>query len=110
MKLLIDNQLPVALARYLNGLSWQSIHVADLGLEAADDLIIWRYAIKHNLVIVTKDADFASRSKAQGFIPPQIIWVRCGNCSKLTLFSKFKSAMPSIYQAIMAGQPISEVY
>ncbi|RFP08476.1 MULTISPECIES: DUF5615 family PIN-like protein [unclassified Duganella] len=110
MNLLIDNQLPVALARYLTGLSWKSIHVADVGLDAADDLTIWRYAIKNNLVIVTRDADFSNRSKVQGFIPPQIIWVRCGNCSKSILFTKLKSAMPNIYQAIAAGQPIIEIH
>jgi predicted nuclease of predicted toxin-antitoxin system len=110
LKLLIDNQLPIALARYLTGLSWTSIHVSDIGLAAADDIAIWQYAIKNNLIIVTKDSDLSKRSKAQGCIPPQIIWLRCGNCCKNSLFLKFASAMPDILRAIAAGQPVCEIH
>ncbi|WP_444846237.1 DUF5615 family PIN-like protein [Duganella caerulea] len=110
MKLLIDNQLPIALARHLTALSWQSIHVSDIGLEAASDLEIWRYAIKNDLIIVTKDSDFFKRSKIQGSIPPQIIWVRCGNCGRTALLTKFSIAMPNIARAIAIGQPVVEFH
>lgn len=62
MKLLFDNQLPVALARSLQALGWDSLQVSDIKLDAAADHIIWEYAINHHVVIVTKDADFAQRS------------------------------------------------
>jgi predicted nuclease of predicted toxin-antitoxin system len=41
---LADNQLPVALARYLQAYAWECAHVRDAGREAADDQIIWQYA------------------------------------------------------------------
>ena len=44
MTLLIDNQLPLALARYLAANGWECTHVLDIALEAADDLTIWQYA------------------------------------------------------------------
>ena len=51
-QLLVDNQLPVALARFLHANGWESIHVQDVGLEAADDRSIWQYALERNLTIV----------------------------------------------------------
>ncbi len=32
MSLLVDNQLPVALARYLHAHNWECVHVQDIGL------------------------------------------------------------------------------
>ena len=45
MNLLVDNQLPVALARYLAAQGWECTHVQDVGLEAADDRTIWLYVL-----------------------------------------------------------------
>ena len=75
-QLLVDNQLPVALARVLDANGWESIHVQDVGLEAADDRAIWQYALARNLVIVTKDEDFQALANRQGGIPPQVVWVQ----------------------------------
>ncbi|MGZ5148380.1 MAG: DUF5615 family PIN-like protein [Burkholderiales bacterium] len=58
MTLLIDAQLPPALARHLLAHGWPAVHVADLGLFAATDRAIWDYARDNGLVIVTKDHDF----------------------------------------------------
>ena len=35
MTLLVDNQLPLALARYLAANAWECIHVQDVALETA---------------------------------------------------------------------------
>ncbi len=37
MKLLVDNQLPSALARFLSANGVESQHVLDIGLDAASD-------------------------------------------------------------------------
>jgi predicted nuclease of predicted toxin-antitoxin system len=42
MTLLVDNQLPLALARYLAANGWECAHVQDVGLDATDDRIIWQ--------------------------------------------------------------------
>ena len=44
MTLLVDNQLPLALARYLAANGWACIHAQDVGLEAALDQTIWQFA------------------------------------------------------------------
>lgn len=42
--LLVDNQLPVALARYLAANGHASLHVRDLGMADSDDRAIWAHA------------------------------------------------------------------
>ncbi len=44
------------------------------------DRAVWDYARQHELIIVTKDADFSEMSLLFNF-PPKVIWIRRGNCS-----------------------------
>ena len=80
MKLLFDENLSHKLVRRLADLFPDSIHVRDVGLKAADDPVVWEYAKKNGLMIVSKDSDMHQRSFVFGH-PPKIIWVRLGNCS-----------------------------
>jgi predicted nuclease of predicted toxin-antitoxin system len=50
-----------------------------LGLDTADDEVIWSYARENGFVIVSKDSDFYDRSVLRGF-PPKVVWLRLGNC------------------------------
>jgi predicted nuclease of predicted toxin-antitoxin system len=54
------------------------------GLGAADDQIVWAYAARHGLAIVSKDSDFQQRALLFGH-PPKVIWLRLGNCSTATV-------------------------
>ncbi len=63
MTLLVDNQLPMALARHLSALGCECIHVRDVGLDEATDHSIWEYAKERNLAIVTKDEDFQATQR-----------------------------------------------
>jgi predicted nuclease of predicted toxin-antitoxin system len=80
MKLLFDENLSHKLARLLEDLFPNSIHVRDVGLKAADDPLVWEYAKDNGLILVSKDADMHQRSFMFG-PPPKVIWVRLGNCS-----------------------------
>lgn len=80
MKLLFDENLSHKLARLLEDLFPNSIHVRDVGLKSADDPLVWEFAKSNSFVIVSKDADMHQRSFVFGS-PPKIIWVRLGNCS-----------------------------
>ena len=57
----------------------ESEHVQNLGLGTADDAVIWEYAHRHGMTIVSKDGDYADISELRGF-PPKVIWIRRGNC------------------------------
>ena len=80
MKLLFDENLSHKLARLLEDLFPNSIHVRDVGLKSADDPLVWEYAKNNGLIIVSKDADMHQRSFLFG-PPPKVVWVRLGNCS-----------------------------
>ena len=52
----------------------------DVGLQAADDPVVWEYAATHELTIVSKDGDFNNLSFLFG-APPRVVWIQLGNCS-----------------------------
>ncbi len=109
MKLLVDNQLPSALARFLSANGFECQHVLDIGLGAASDQIIWEYAKKEGQVIVTKDEDFAQLADRQTTIPPQVLWVRLGNCRKAALLKAFADILPQIREQLQEGHAVVEV-
>lgn len=80
MKLLFDENLSPKLVKLLGELFPDSVHVRDVGLNSADDVVVWKYAQDHSLTICSKDSDMHQRSFVFGF-PPKVVWVRLGNCS-----------------------------
>jgi predicted nuclease of predicted toxin-antitoxin system len=80
VKLLFDQNLAPSLAQRLEELFPGSSHVRLVGLERAADSEIWEYARSRAFVIVTKDWDFHQLSFLHG-APPQVVWIRKGNCS-----------------------------
>lgn len=63
--------------------SWNKekfVHVTNISF-IHFDTDIWKYALKNQLVIITKDADFYYRylsSKKN----PKVVWIRTGNLKK----------------------------
>ncbi len=80
MKLLFDQHLSPHLATRLADLFPLSSHVSFVGLECVADETVWNYARANDLVIVTKDPDFADLAVVYGF-PPRVVWLRLGNCT-----------------------------
>ena len=80
MRLLFDQNLSPRLKNTLRRVYPNSLHVRDVGFEAADDMTIWQYAGDHGLTIVSKDSDFRQLSFTLG-LPPRVVWIRRGNCS-----------------------------
>ncbi len=109
MRLLVDNQLPLALARYLAANGWECAHVQDIGLGAVEDTVIWQYAKDRGITIITKDEDFQALANRQGSIPPQVIWVRLGNCRKAALLESFSRIMPALRDMLAAGEAVVEI-
>lgn len=84
MKLLFDHNLPPLLVSRLADFFPHSQHVFVLALDRASDWEIREYARQNGYLIVTKDADFSDLCVLLGF-PPNIIWIRRGNCSTKAL-------------------------
>lgn len=108
MKLLVDNQLPEALAVFLNESGFEARHVRRLGLGAAPDERIWQFAKTGAWVIVTMDEDFQHLASRFG-TPPQVIWVRLGNARRHALLAAFASVLPELRAGLESGTPVIEI-
>ena len=71
MKLLFDQNLSHKLVLRLADLFPKSVHVREVGLKEAGDLIVWEYA-RNNGLVVSKDSDFHQRSFLYGY-PPKVV-------------------------------------
>lgn len=108
MNLLVDNQLPPALARFIESeFGCSGTHVADIGLRDASDAEVWQYASKIDAILVSKDEDFATMALRAP--TAKLIWVRIGNCRKMFLFELFRDMWPRILARIDSGERIIEL-
>jgi predicted nuclease of predicted toxin-antitoxin system len=108
VRVLIDAQLPPALAHWLTAAGVSAVHVHDLGLISASDVAIWQHAIQTTAVIVTKDGDFAARARVAAASPP-VVWIRYGNLRRVALLERFAAAWPTIAAAIARGDTLIEI-
>lgn len=108
MRFVVDAQLPPALARMLAAHGHDSEHVADIGLRDVEDSAIWRYALQHQAVLVTKDEDFAHRCQQSG-TAPVVLWLRIGNTSRRALLEQIEPLLPQIEAMIRQGERLIEV-
>ena len=84
VRLLFDQNLSPRLKDRLADLYPESLHLRDVGLESADDIVVWEYAKQNRFLIVSKDSDFRQLNFTLGN-PPKIVWIRSGNCSTLKI-------------------------
>jgi predicted nuclease of predicted toxin-antitoxin system len=95
VKLLFDANLSPRLTALLRDVFPGSAHVFDVGNLAADDLAIWGYARDNGFTIVSKDSDFHRMSFVLGS-PPQVIWLRIGNCATAVVERVLRIRLPDI--------------
>lgn len=96
MKLIFDQNLSPRLVNRLADLYPDSQHVFLIGLDQADDRVLWEYANQNDFTVVTRDSDFSELSLLRGF-PPKVIWIRRGNCST----GQIEEILRSHYQDII---------
>lgn len=62
----------------------------------------------HSMVIVSKDQDFREMAILKG-TPPQVIWVRLGNCRRTDLIAAFDRSWKSLHDTLALGVPVAEL-
>jgi predicted nuclease of predicted toxin-antitoxin system len=108
VKLIVDAQLPPALAVELRKAGCDAVAVVEIGLRHAKDSAIWNYAVEHGAAILTKDEDFAERCiHTQN--SPVIVWMRIGNATNPRLLEWFLPVLPAVLQRLEAGDRLIEV-
>ncbi|MFV9505288.1 MAG: DUF5615 family PIN-like protein [Oscillochloridaceae bacterium umkhey_bin13] len=111
MNFWIDAQISPHFAVWLSAtFRVQAFAVRDLGLRAAADYAIFVSArsAAATVVVVTKDRDFSELVIRHG-IPPQVLWVTCGNTSNARLQEIFSSLFPQALELLKSGTPIVEI-
>lgn len=91
-KFLIDVNLPYRFKLWQNP---DYIHQIDLNDESTDQLI-WEYAEKHNLTIISKDSDFSNKILLHS-PPPRVIHVKFGNLK----MNEFYDYIHSIWEEVI---------
>lgn len=105
----IDAQLPPMLAAFMRAeLGLNAIALKELGLRDATDRDIFDAARQAGAVLMSKDSDFVDLVQRRG-VPPQLIWVTCGNVTNARLQVLLRSRWTSIAAMIDAGEPIVEL-
>ncbi|MGH9386261.1 MAG: DUF5615 family PIN-like protein [Vicinamibacterales bacterium] len=107
MRILVDAQLPPALARKLIDLGQAVEHVADCGLIRATDSAIRAYAAATEAVIMTKDEDFAVYQILHD--GPSVVWLRIGNTRRAALLRRIEAEYETIVAAIERGETLIEI-
>ncbi len=108
MNFLVDAQLPPALAWWIAEQGHRARHVFDLGLNTADDPLIWDRAEKDDSVVVSKDEDFVDRW-LMADRPVALVWIRKGNCSNRALLAWLEPLWPDTLMRLEQGEKLVEL-
>jgi predicted nuclease of predicted toxin-antitoxin system len=108
VRILVDAQLPPALAVLLDEHGHIAEHITDIGPADTPDRELWRYALEFRAVIVTKDEDFAHMI-ATGVDAPHVVWIRVGNTRRASLLSWFEPLIEQIVTMVEAGERLIEL-
>lgn len=108
MRLLVDAQLPPALARWLVSKGHDAVHVFDIEFHRSRDEEIWKFALDNDFILVTKDEDFSSRVWIDR-ASVGLIWVTIGNCSNRTLIGVFEEKLAAIERIFSEGKSLVRI-
>lgn len=107
-KILVDNQLPTALARWLQEKGFAAEHVLAVQLGQSPDAAIWEHAAREGAIIISKDEDFAQMTLVRPE-PVPVIWLRVGNCRTPHLLATLERVWPSIEKQLATGARLIEI-
>jgi predicted nuclease of predicted toxin-antitoxin system len=109
MTIWIDAQMSPAIAAWIgSNFSVNAVAIRDLGLRDAGDKEIFEAARRENVIVMTKDSDFVLLLDRLG-MPPQVIWVTCGNTSNARLKEILTNTLPKALELLKLGEELVEI-
>src|SRR4030043_1432975 len=103
MKFLIDNALSPIIAEGLQKAGFEAIHVRDIGLHSASDLVIFESAFKNDQIIISADTYFGTLLALRQSSKPSVILFRCSDKQPPSQLSLLLSHIQKIKDALLAG-------
>jgi predicted nuclease of predicted toxin-antitoxin system len=109
MKVLLDAQLPPSLGIWIaDQYAVEAVAVRDIGLRDARDQEIFDRAKQLGAVVMTKDSDFVELVHRLG-VPPQVVWVTCGNVTTMRLKQILSATFADALQLLRDGEEVVEI-
>ena len=97
MTVVLDHNMGPSLKARFATQSWVSecLHLSDVQLDKADDLVVWRWAGQSATLLVTKDKDFAALARHFG-APPKTLLLKTGNATALQTWLDIEKRLLSV--------------
>ena len=108
MKFLIDNALSPALAALLQQAGHDALHVRSIGLQHADDDVIFEHAAVERRIVVSADADFGTLLAVRSSRQPSVIQFRGEGSRKPDALARTLLAnLPQLVDALENGSIVT---
>ena len=108
MKFLIDNALSPVLAALLQQAGHDAIHVRSIGLQHADDDVIFERAAAEHRIVVSVDADFGTLLAVRSSQQPSVIQFRGEGSRKPEALARTLLAnLPQLVDALENGSIVT---
>ena len=105
----LDAHLSPRVATWIEeSLGIQAKALRDLNLRHAEDEEIFRQGCEAEIILITKDKDFAEMVIRRGS-PPQVIWLRCGNTSEDRLKEILSLHLKNAMNYLSRGESLVEI-
>lgn len=105
---MIDNALSPALAALLHQAGHDAIHVRSLGLQHADDDVIFERAVVDRRIVVSADVDFGTLLAMRASGQPSVIQFRGeGSRTPDALARTLLSNLPGLVDALESGSIVT---
>lgn len=103
MKFLVDNAQSPIIAKGLNKIGYDAIHVRDLGMSEASDIEIFDLAIRQNRILVSADTDFGTLLALRESIKPSFILFRQTDKIPSSQIGRLKTYLPQLESDLQKG-------